>query len=116
MQILIILNDAPYGSERSYQGLRLADALLQVESELDLTVYLLGDAVACAKKGQLTPDGFYNLERMLKPILHRGSVMACRTCAEARGLTEEDLLDKVRTTTLGELAELTLEADRVLVF
>ena len=72
--------------------------------------------MACAKRGQQTPDGFYNIERMLKPILRRGSVMACRTCAEARGLTEADLMEGVRKTTLGELAQLTLEADRVLVY
>jgi uncharacterized protein involved in oxidation of intracellular sulfur len=116
MQILILLNDPPYGSERSYQGLRMADALLQIEDELDLTVYLQGDAVLCAKKGQQTPDGYYNLERMLKPILRRGAVMACRTCMEARGLTESDLMEGVRKTTLGELAQLTLEAEKVMIY
>ena len=116
MQVLIVINDAPYGTERAYQALRLADALLQVEEDLELTVYLVGDAVACAKRGQQTPDGFYNVERMLKPVLRRGAVMACRTCAEARGLTEADLLEGVRKTTLGELAQLTLEADKVLVY
>jgi uncharacterized protein involved in oxidation of intracellular sulfur len=116
MQVLIILNDPPYGSERSYQGLRMADALLKIEEELDLTVYLQGDAVGCAKKGQQTPDGYYNLERMLRPVLRRGTVMACRTCMEARGLTEADLMDGVRKTTLGELAQITLEADQVLIY
>jgi uncharacterized protein involved in oxidation of intracellular sulfur len=116
MQVLIILNDPPYGSERAYQGLRMADALLKIEDELDLTVYLQSDAVLCAKKGQQTPDGYYNLERMLKPILRRGAVMACKTCMEARGLTEADLMDGVRKTTLGELAQLTLEAEKVLIY
>jgi uncharacterized protein involved in oxidation of intracellular sulfur len=116
MQVLIILNDPPYGSERSYQGLRMADALLQIEEDLDLTVYLQSDAVACAKKGQQTPDGYYNLERMLKPILRRGQVMACKTCMEARGLAEADLMEGVRKTTLGELAQLTLEAEKVLIY
>jgi uncharacterized protein involved in oxidation of intracellular sulfur len=116
MQVLILLNDAPYGSERSYQGLRLADALLQVEEDLQLTVYLLGDAVACAKRGQQTPDGFYNLERMLRPVLRRGTVMVCKTCAAARGLVESDLVEGARLTPLGELAQLTLEADKVLTF
>jgi uncharacterized protein involved in oxidation of intracellular sulfur len=116
MQVLIILNDPPYGSERSYQGLRMADALLKVEEDLDLTVYLQGDAVACAKSGQQTPDGYYNVERMLRPLLRKGAVMACRTCMEARGLTEADLMEGVRKTTLGELAQVTLEADKVLIY
>jgi uncharacterized protein involved in oxidation of intracellular sulfur len=116
MQILIILNDPPYGTERSFQGLRMADALLQVEEDLDLTVYLQGDAVLCAKAGQRTPDGYYNLERMLRPVLRRGAVMACRTCLEVRGLTATDLIEGVRQTTLGELGQITLEADKVLIY
>jgi uncharacterized protein involved in oxidation of intracellular sulfur len=112
----MILHDPPYGSERPYQALRLADALLKIEDDLGLTVYLTADAVLCAKKGQVTPDGYYNVERMLKPVLRKGSVMACRTCMEARGLTEEDLMDGVIKTRLGDLAQLTLEADKVLVY
>ena len=114
--VLIILNEAPYGQERSFQGLRLADALLKLEDDLDLTVYLTNDAVLCAKTGQKTPNGYYNIERMLRPILRRADVMACRTCMEARGLTQEELMEGVRETTLGELAQLTLEADKVLVY
>ncbi|MEW6071524.1 MAG: DsrE family protein [Planctomycetota bacterium] len=116
MQLLMILHDAPYGSERAYQALRLADALLQVEEDLELTVYLTADGVFCAKKGQATPEGTYNVGRMLKPVLRRGKVMACRMCAEARGLTPEDLMEGVLITRLADLATLTLEADKVLVY
>lgn len=116
MQMLIILNEAPYGQERSFQGLRLADALLKLEDDLDLTVYLTNDAVLCAKQGQQTPNGYYNIERMLKPIIRKGTVMACRTCLEARGLVAKELLEGVIVTTLGELAQLTLEADKVVVY
>jgi uncharacterized protein involved in oxidation of intracellular sulfur len=116
MEMLIILNDAPYGQERTFHGLRMADALLKVEPDLDLTVYLTNDAVLAAKRGQQTPQGYYNIERMLRPILRKGAVLACRTCVDARGLNQEELIDGVRIATLGELAELTLEADKVLVF
>ena len=116
MHVLVILNDAPYGSERTYQGLRMADAMLKIEEELELTLYLSNDAVLCAKTGQTTPDGYYNVERMLKPILRRGTVMVCRTCAEARGLTADDLMDGVRIVTLGEGAEIALEADKTMVY
>jgi len=75
MKILIILNDPPYGTERSYNGLRLAGSLLRLEPNLDLSVFLMGDAVFCAKAGQETPTGYYNLERMLKPILRSGRVL-----------------------------------------
>jgi len=75
MKTLIILNDPPYGTERSYNGLRLAGSLLRLEPNLDLSVFLMGDAVFCAKAGQETPTGYYNLERMLKPILRSGRVL-----------------------------------------
>jgi uncharacterized protein involved in oxidation of intracellular sulfur len=116
MQLLIILTEAPYGQEQSYHGLRLADALIKMEEDLDLSVYLLDDAVLCAKRGQQTPSGYYNIERMLKPLLRRGTVLACETCLEARGLRQEELLEGVRAAKLGELAQLTLEADKVLSF
>ena len=116
MQILIILTEAPYGHERSYHGLRLADALLKMEQDLDLTVYLLDDAVMAAKRGQETPNGYYNLERMLRPVLRRGSVLACETCLQARGLKPNELVQGLRVAKLGELAQLTLEADKVLSF
>ena len=116
MNIVVTLNDAPYGSERDYQGLRMADAMLKLEEDLDLTLYLSNDAVACAKTGQQTPDGYYNVERMLKPIIRKGTVLVCRTCAEARGLTKEDLMEGVRIVTLGEAAEFILEADKTLVY
>lgn len=116
MRMLIIIHDPPYGSERPYQALRLADALLKVEEDLDLTVYLTADAVLCAKRGQETPQGYYNVGRMLKPVLRKGTVMACRMCCEARGMTQEEMIEGVLITRLGDLAQLTLEADKVLVY
>ncbi len=116
MHVLLIVNDSPYGSERPFQALRLAGALLESEKDLDLTLYLTCDGVYCARRGQQTPQGYYNIERMLKPVLRRGIVMACRTCLEARGLVLSDLVEGVREARLGELAQLTLEADKVLVY
>jgi uncharacterized protein involved in oxidation of intracellular sulfur len=116
MQVLIIIHDAPYGTERAYQALRLADALLKIEDDLELTVYLTADGVFCAKDGQDTPQGYYNIGRMLKPVLRKGKVMCCRMCSAARGITQDDLMDGVLITRLGDLAMLTLEADKVLVY
>jgi uncharacterized protein involved in oxidation of intracellular sulfur len=116
MRVLVIANDAPYGSERTYNALRLAGTLLTVEPELELTLFLLGDAVACAKAGQTTPQGYYNVERMLLPIQRKGLVLACETCLAARGLSVEGLANGTRVAKLGELATLVLESDRVLTF
>jgi len=116
MKILLILNDPPYGSERSYNALRLAMNLTKTNPEAETAVFLMADAVFCAKRGQTTPDGFYNVERMLKAVKRKGRVLLCSTCMEERGLADGDLTDGVLRSSLDELTALTLEADKVLVF
>jgi len=116
MKITIILNDAPYGNERAYNALRLAGVLQTIEEDAQINVFLLGDAVFCAKKGQKTPQGYYNVEKMLLPILRRGLVLCCQTCMEARGLTQDDLVEGCRIARLGDLGNLVLESDKVLTF
>ena len=112
--ILIILNDPPYGTERSYNGLRLAKAVSKEGTHV--TVFLIADAVACAKRGQKVPQGFYSIELMLKSILHKGDVLTCGTCMDARGLTDDDILEGAKCSTMQVLSENTLKADKVLVF
>lgn len=114
MSILIILNDPPYGSERSYNGLRLAKAL--ASKDADVTVFLLADAVVCAKQGQTVPQGFYNIGLMLKSVMRNGEVLLCGTCMDARGIKDEEVLEGAQRSTMPELAEKTLAADKVLVF
>jgi uncharacterized protein involved in oxidation of intracellular sulfur len=70
---LFIINDGPYGNERAYNALRLALNLVK-RPEATVRVFLTGDGVACAKQGQKTPDGFYNVERMIKSLARRGEV------------------------------------------
>jgi uncharacterized protein involved in oxidation of intracellular sulfur len=112
--ILIILNDPPYGSERSYNGLRLAGALCNEDAHV--TVFLLADAVACARQGQIVPQGYYSIERMLKSVVRKGEVLACGTCMDARGLSDTDILDGAERSTMQVLSEHALHADKVLVF
>lgn len=117
MKHLILLNDPPYGTERSFNGLRLAHALIKHDPEAELTIFLMADAVLCAKAGQKTPDGYYNLERMLhRVILAKGRVLMCGTCMDARGLTEDETIEGAARSTMDELAEATLAADKVMVF
>jgi uncharacterized protein involved in oxidation of intracellular sulfur len=117
MSVLIILNDPPYGTERSYNALRLASALANASSDAEVTVFLMADAVLCAKKGQKTPDGYYNIERMLGVVLRgKGRVPVCGTCIDARGIADEELVDGAHRSRMDELAAATLTADRVLVF
>ncbi len=113
---LVVLNDPPYGTERSYNGMRLANALAE-GAEDSVKVFLMGDAVLCGKKGQQTPNGYYNLERMLKVASrHRASIGACGSCLDARGIAVEELAEGVLRSSLDELASWTRWADKVIVF
>ncbi len=117
MKILIILNDPPYGTERVYNGLRLAMNLQAKHEQVELSVFLLGDAASAAKSGQQTPNGYYNVERMLASVARKGAkVLVCGTCMDARGLTQADLLDGAKRSTMDELTQETVDADKVLVF
>src|SRR3972149_1272565 len=117
MKVLFILNDPPYGTERTYNGLRLANNVLKKNESAEVTIFLMGDAVSAAKAGQQTPNGYYNLERMLKGFITRGGkLLLCGTCMDARGRQEQELLESSRRSTLDELTELTLVADKLLVF
>ena len=112
---LFILNDAPYGNERSYNALRLAAALAGKEGQ-HVRLFLLADAVGCAKNGQKVPEGYYNVQLMLGKILRKGDVALCGTCMDARGLSDEEMIEGARRSTLAQLADWTVEADKVLVF
>lgn len=117
MKVLMILNDPPYGTERVYNGLRLAINLLTKHEQVDLQIFLMGDAASAAKSGQVTPNGYYNLERMLSSTLRKGGkVSICGTCMDARGLTEGELVEGAQRSTMDILGELTVSADKVLVF
>ncbi|HEY7761047.1 MAG TPA: DsrE family protein [Burkholderiales bacterium] len=116
MKTLFILNDPPYGTERSYNGLRLAGALAKREGE-QVRVFLIGDAAACAQCNQKVPQGYYNLEIMLGAVTRRhGEVGVCGSCMDARGIANEDLVPGTRRSSMEELADWTLWADRVVTF
>lgn len=116
MKTLVILNDAPYGSERTYNGARLAGAIAkQVDNKVRL--FLIGDAASAAHRMQKVPSGFYNLEVMLgSSVNHGGIVGVCGTCMDARGITVEDLIPGSHQSSLDELTQWTAWADKVLVF
>ena len=117
MKILMILNDPPYGTELVYNGLRLAMNLQKNHEQVELSVFLMGDAASAAKSGQQTPNGYYNIERMLKSVASKGGmVRVCGTCMDARALTEADLVEGAARSTMDELGQLTVAADKVLVF
>lgn len=117
MKILFIVNDAPYGTEKAYNAFRLAMALQREHEGVTIWVFLMADAVGCALPNQKTPDGYYNVERMVKAILHKGGlVKACGSCCDARGLSALPLIEGVEISTMSQLAQWTAGADKILTF
>jgi uncharacterized protein involved in oxidation of intracellular sulfur len=116
MKTLFVLNDAPYGSERTYNGLRVAGHLSKQVGNA-VRVFLIGDAASSAHHNQKTPQGFYNIEVMLGNVIrHGGAVGICGTCMDVRGMSDGDISKGAHRSTLAELAEWTAWADKVLVF
>jgi len=113
---LVILNDPPYGTERSYNGLRLAGSLSKRDVE-EVKVFLIGDAASCAKKDQKVPPGYYNTEVMLHAVgRHGGEIGVCGSCMDARGIADAELTVPTHRSTMDELTNWTQRADRTLVF
>ena len=113
---LVVLNDPPYGTERSYNGLRLAASLVKREGE-SVRVFLMGDAASCAKAGQRVPSGYYNVETMLKALAQREvPVGVCGTCLDARGIAESELVPGAHRSSMDELTAWAIEADQLIAF
>ena len=116
MNVLVLVNDPPYGTERCYNALRLAGSLAKREG-VTVRVFLMGDAVGCAAAGQVLPNGYYHLDRMLGSALRHGAeVGLCGTCMDARALHDEQIVEGARRSSLEELTDWTLSADQVVTF
>jgi uncharacterized protein involved in oxidation of intracellular sulfur len=115
MAVTIVVNTAPYGSEGPYNALRLVDALLAGGEWVDL--FLMGDAVLAARRGQDPRGAHTSIEDLLLAAVEKGAaVAACGTCCRTRGLAASDLADGVRVATIHDLAELVKKCDKVVSF
>ncbi|HZW61118.1 MAG TPA: DsrE family protein [Candidatus Babeliales bacterium] len=115
MKVLFILNDAPYGLERNYNALRLASSL--AKKNVELKVFLFSDAVLCAKQGQSVPQGYYNIETMLKNLItHHTEIGLCSSCMNAHGMKDEEMMGGTKRSSMDELSEWTIWADKVIAF
>ena len=116
-KILILINDAPYGTEKAYNALRLAIQLGKDHGSTEVRVFLMADAANCAIANQKTPNGYYNIERMLKAILEKGAkIKICGSCADARGLITSQLIDGTEISTMAELTNWVADSDKVITF
>lgn len=116
-KILILINDAPYGTEKAYNALRLAMQLGKDHQDVEVRVFLMADAATCAIANQNTPNGYYNIERMLKSVLSKGAkVRICGSCAEARGLKNDHLIGGTEISNMSELASWVVDSEKIITF
>lgn len=112
-----MINDAPYGSEKAYNALRLIMAIQKEHPNTEVLVFLLSDAVGCALPNQSTPQGYYNIERMLEAVIRKGAkVKTCGSCIAARGIEELKLIEGLQTSNMSELADWVVESDKIITF
>jgi uncharacterized protein involved in oxidation of intracellular sulfur len=117
MKILILVNDGPYGTEKAYNALRLANQLNKDHGEVEVRLFLMADAAACALANQTTPNGYYNIERMISLAIAKGTkVKICGSCADARGLKHAALIEGSELSTMAELTNWVVDSDKVLTF
>lgn len=117
MKTLILINEAPYGGEKAYNAMRLANQLGKDHPTAEVRIFLMADAANCAIANQTTPNGYYNIERMIKLALTKGAkVKICGSCAEARGLKNVALIEGAEMSTMAELTNWVVDSDKVLVF
>ena len=110
--ILIVINDAPYGTEKAYNALRLAIALQARDAKI--RVFLMADAVFCGMPGQETPPGYYNINEMIVRVMAKGArVAACGSCMKARGLAVDKLVKGIEQGSMAMLSEWTESCDKV---
>ena len=77
----------------------------------------MADAASCAVAGQNTPNGYYNIERMIKFSISKGAqVKICGSCADARGLKNVQLIEGAEISTMAELTNWIVDSDKVITF
>ena len=85
--------------------------------EVEVNVFLMADSVTGALVNQNTPQGYYNIERMLKAIINKGGkVKLCGGCIDARGVAALQFIDSCERSNMSELVQWSVEADKIMTF
>lgn len=117
MNILIIINEAPYGTEKMFTALRLAMSLQNDYPENELKIFLFADSVTAALPNQIIPEGYYNIEKMLRAIIGKGAeVTLCGTCVKARGIKDLNLIEGIEISNMKQLSQWVMDSDKIITF
>ena len=114
---LIVIHDAPYGTEKAYNALRHAMTMQSEHKDVKIYVFLMADAVGCAVKNQKTPQGYYNIERMIGSVIKNGGeVRMCSSCMDARGINESMTIEKASRSSMSDFTNLVVASEKVISF
>lgn len=118
LKILIIFNREPYdGTDVAWNGLRLADKLLEAGQEV--RIFLMNDSVDMARDICKPPESYdQDLSRMLKGLIARGApVKVCGSCLARCGIYKNHpYFEGAEKSTMPALAEWVVDSDRVITF
>ena len=114
---LLVFNRNPYdGTDITWNGLRLADQLLN--TGLEVNIFLMNDSVDLARDITKPPEGYFDLVQMLKELIAKDiPVKVCGTCNVRCGIHKgEPYFEGAREAKMTELAQWVKEADKVITF
>jgi len=114
---LLVFNRNPYdGSDITWNGLRLADQLLNVG--LEVNIFLMNDSVDLARDITEQPEGYFDLGKMLKELIAKNiPVKVCGTCKVRCGIHKgEPYFEGAQEAKMTELAQWVADADKVISF
>ncbi len=114
--VTIVIQNAPYKSDnKAWHALRFAGAAL-VE-DMTVRLHLLDNGVEVGQKNQQVPEGFVNLEELLKELMEYGiEVRACGTALDHCAIDEDAMIDGVERGSMKALAAWVKTSDNVMTF
>ena len=112
--LLIILSDTPFQSERVDHALNIADVTLDKGHEV--SIFLLMDGVYNMMKTQNgIPFKLIPINEKLRGLLEKGAkIDCCRLCKKLRGLIESVTLNGIPASGISFLNEAIMEADSII--
>ncbi|MCD4732999.1 DsrE family protein [bacterium] len=122
MTILFIINEHPFGNERTWNALRLARRMSQRDN-IEIRLFFFSDSVFCASEKPEFKSGAYDAERNLTyspaeliSTTRNAEVLVCGTCCKTRGVAESDLHDFASIGSLDSLSDWITDSNRVITY
>ena len=110
----VVISESPYGREKPYTALRFA--LSSLVDEHNVNLFLVQDGVFVGLKEQ-APKQYPNHFELLETFLEEGGKLrVCGVCINARGVSQEDLIDGAEVVGMHEFVDWVAESGNVLMF